>query len=150
MIEELLNYLPISDTLGTAGQPTADQFIAIRAAGYEVVINLALLTSTNALPNEGALVTAQGMKYVHIPVVWESPERDDLERFFAVMDENRGRKVLVHCALNMRASCFVYLYRVLRLGVPDEVARRDVLAIWEPDDVWRQFVDEMQNRGKAK
>jgi protein tyrosine phosphatase (PTP) superfamily phosphohydrolase (DUF442 family) len=141
-MEGVLNYLPISDRLGTAGQPTVEQFAAIRAAGYQVVINLAMPNSTNALPNESELVGAQGMAYLHIPVVWESPTAEDFERFLAVMDQNRERKVLVHCALNMRVSCFVYLYRVLRLGTPAEAAWQDVLTIWEPDGVWQRFVDD--------
>ena len=136
------SYLAISPTLGTAGQPTPEQLAAIRAAGYEVVVNLAVPESPNALPNEEELVTAQGMAYVHIPVVWEAPTAEDLDRFFAVMDRNRGRRVFVHCALNMRVSCFVLLYRVLRLGVPAEAAWQDVLAIWEPNPVWQQFVDD--------
>lgn len=136
------SYLAISPTLGTAGQPTTEQLAAIRAAGYEVVVNLAVPESPNALPNEEELVTAQGMAYVHIPVVWEAPTAEDLDRFFAVMDRNRGRRVFVHCALNMRVSCFVFLYRVLRLGVPAEAAWQDVLAIWEPNPVWQQFVDD--------
>lgn len=137
----LTNYLAISDTLGTAGQPTPEQFAAIRDAGYEVVINLAVPDSPGALPNEAELVTAQGMTYVHIPVVWESPTAEDLDRFFAVMEWNRGRKVFVHCALNMRVSCFVFLYRVLRLSVPAEEAWRSVLTIWEPNEVWQRFIE---------
>jgi protein tyrosine phosphatase (PTP) superfamily phosphohydrolase (DUF442 family) len=136
------SYLAISPTLGTAGQPTPEQIAAIRAAGYEVVVNLAVPESPNALPNEEELVTAQGMAYVHIPVVWEAPTAEDLDRFFAVMDRNRGRRVFIHCALNMRVSCFVFLYRVLRLGVPADAAWQDVLAIWEPNPVWQQFVDD--------
>jgi protein tyrosine phosphatase (PTP) superfamily phosphohydrolase (DUF442 family) len=136
------SYLAISPTLGTAGQPTPEQLAAIRAAGYEVVVNLAVPDSPNALPNEEELVTAQGMAYVHIPVVWEAPTAEDLDRFFTVMDRNRGRRVFVHCALNMRVSCFVFLYRVLRLGVPADAAWQDVLAIWEPNPVWQQFVDD--------
>lgn len=139
----LTNYLAISDALGTAGQPTPDQFSAIRDAGYEVVINLAVPASPGALPDEAELVAAQGMAYVPIPVVWESPTTEDLDRFFAAMDRNRGRKVFVHCALNMRVSCFVFLYRVLRLGVPAEEAWRSVLAIWEPNEIWQRFVDDM-------
>jgi protein tyrosine phosphatase (PTP) superfamily phosphohydrolase (DUF442 family) len=142
-LSEITNYLAISDKLGTAGQPTAEQFAAIQAAGYEIVINLAMPDSTNALPNENELVTAEGMDYVHIPVVWESPTVEDLERFFAVMDQNQDRKVFVHCVLNMRVSCFVFLYRALRLGIPVEEAWQDVLAIWEPNEVWQRFVDEL-------
>ncbi len=146
MTVNIINDLCLSETLGTAGQPTPDQFAAIRDAGYEVVINLAMDDSSGALPDEGELVAAQGMDYVHIPVVWESPMLADWERFLDVMDQNQGRKVFVHCALNMRVSCFAFLYRVLRLGVPAEVAWQDVLVIWEPNEVWRQFIEEVMGR----
>jgi len=141
-LAEICNFRRISETLGTAGQPLPDQFAAIRAAGYEVVVNLAMATSTNALPNEAGLVAEQGMAYVHIPVVWERPTEDDLAQFLTTMEAYRGRQIFVHCALNMRVSVFVLLYRVLRLGVPPEVARADLLSIWEPDGVWAEFMDE--------
>ena len=142
-MQNILNYIPISDALGTAGQPAAEQFASIRAAGYQVVINLAMPDSTDALPNEAELVAAQGMAYVHLPVVWDSPTAQDLQRFFAVLDQNRERKLFVHCALNMRVSCFVFLYRVLRLGVPAQDAWPDVLRIWQPNQIWQRFVDQM-------
>jgi protein tyrosine phosphatase (PTP) superfamily phosphohydrolase (DUF442 family) len=141
-VEQICNYLPISESLGTAGQPTRQQFADVEAAGYRVVVNLAMPNSTNALPDEAQLVAEQGMDYVHIPVVWESPTLDDLERFFAVMDEYRGQKVLVHCALNMRVSCFVFLYRVVRRGVLLEVAWETLRRIWEPNDVWQSFIGQ--------
>lgn len=140
-MEKILNFLPISAHLGTSGQPGPDQFATLAAGGYEVVINLAMPTSTNALPNEASLVLEQGMEYVHIPVVWEAPTLDDFERFLAAMDRCQGRKVLVHCALNMRVSCFVLLYRVLRQGVPLDEAWQAVHEIWQPDLVWLSFVD---------
>lgn len=141
-VEGILNFLRISDTLGTAGQPRPEQFDAIRAAGYQAVINLALLDSTGALPNERELVTGLGMEYVPIPVVWESPTLADLEQFLAVVDRLQGQKVLVHCAMNMRVSVFVMLYRVLRQGVPLAQAREQVQLIWQPDEVWTRFLNE--------
>ena len=149
-MDEIVNFYPISTTLSTAGQPAAKQFAAIRAAGYDVVINLAMPDSTDALPNEGELVAAHGMRYVHIPVVWESPTAEDLQRLFAVLDENRERKVFVHCALNMRVSCFVFLYRVLRLGIAAETVWQDVLAIWKPNEVWQRFIDDMLGDDKRR
>ena len=68
-IAAIPNFLQLSETVATAGQPTEAQITAIQAAGYRVVINLALPTSTNALPNEQALVEALGMTYIHIPVL---------------------------------------------------------------------------------
>ncbi|WOD41860.1 protein tyrosine phosphatase family protein [Nodosilinea sp. E11] len=136
------NYLEISPTLGTAGQPTAEQFKAVADAGYTVVINLALSTSDHALPSEAELVKSLGMTHFHIPVVWEAPTPGDLEIFFKVMERNRDFKTLVHCALNMRVSAFVYLYRVLRQGVDESAARADLHRIWQPDSTWQAFIDQ--------
>lgn len=141
-VEKILSYLRISEAIGTAGQPTAEQFGDIKAAGYEVVVNLAMPDSPNALPNESELVAEQGMAYVHIPVVWEYPTAKDLEQFFAVMDEHRDKKVLVHCVVNKRVSSFIFLYRVIRQGVPPEDAREALLRIWEPNAVWQSFMDD--------
>jgi hypothetical protein len=42
--------------------------------------------------------------------------------------------------MNMRVSCFVLLYRVLRRGVPLDEAWRVMQRIWQPDPVWSAFV----------
>lgn len=142
-LSEITNFLPISEAIATAGQPTEAQFSDIQAAGYSTVINLAMPTSDNALPNERAIVEGLGMTYVHIPVVWEQPTGDDCDRFFTVMEQATqlpDQKVLVHCALNMRVSAFVYLYR-RRLGVSDAIAQADVAKIWQPNPTWQAFMD---------
>ena len=141
MHNDLCNFLSLG-RIGTAGQPTEEQFAAVKAAGYRVVVNLALPTSTNALPDEAERVAALGITYVHIPVIWESPTLQDLEEFFAVMERYREEKVFVHCALNMRVSAFFFLYRVIRLGVPQDEAREALLQIWQPDDVWSRFIGQ--------
>ena len=56
-IEDIVNFLQVSDRLTTAGQPTVEQYPAIAAAGYEVVINLALTDSPNAVVDEGSLAS---------------------------------------------------------------------------------------------
>lgn len=141
-LNDIKNYLLLSPTLGTAGQPTAEQFEAVAQAGYAVVINLALSTSDNAIPSEAELVKSLGMTHFHIPVVWEAPTPMDLEIFFKVMERNSHLKTLVHCALNMRVSAFVYLYRVLRLGIDPSVAQIDLHRIWQPNPTWQAFIDQ--------
>ncbi len=112
-IENIYNFLKLSDSVATAGQPTESQFSEIREAGYEVTVNLALPESPNALPHEQKIVEESGMQYVHIPVIWESPTLENLDRFFAAMQANDGKKIFVHCAANMRVSAFLYLYRLI-------------------------------------
>jgi protein tyrosine phosphatase (PTP) superfamily phosphohydrolase (DUF442 family) len=130
-----------TDRIATAGQPTAEQFAGVREAGYPIVVNLALPTSTGALPNERELVEGAGMEYVHIPVDWQQPSAADVDAFFDVMDANRERRLFVHCALNNRASAFVYLYRRIRDDVPDREASEPMYKVWMPFDQWADLVD---------
>src|SRR6476646_8333886 len=92
-LETIRAFLSLSDQVGTAGQPTTEQFADIKAAGYEIVVNLALYTSTNALPNEAEIVAQQGMQYIHIPVDWEQPQVKAALEFFEVMAANHSKKV---------------------------------------------------------
>jgi protein tyrosine phosphatase (PTP) superfamily phosphohydrolase (DUF442 family) len=136
------NFRAIGERLGTAGQPTESQFQAVREAGYEAVINLAVPTSQNALAHEGSIVAGLGMAYVHIPVNFKAPTIQDFQIFCRALEVFGERPVFVHCALNMRVSAFVFLYRVLRQGVAPSDAERDLRAIWEPDPVWSRFIAE--------
>jgi protein tyrosine phosphatase (PTP) superfamily phosphohydrolase (DUF442 family) len=146
-LSKIYNFRAISERLGTAGQPTEGQFQAVREAGFEAVINLALPTSDNALANEGSIVTGLGMSYIHIPVNFQAPTPKDFQSFCRVMEAFEGRRVFVHCAANMRVSAFVFLYRVLRQHIPQAAAAPDLHAIWEPDGVWGQLIEEQLKSG---
>jgi protein tyrosine phosphatase (PTP) superfamily phosphohydrolase (DUF442 family) len=149
-LSEIYRFRAIGDGLGTAGQPTEGQFRLIRQAGFEAVINLALPTSDKALPNEGGVVTGEGMAYIHIPVNFKAPTSRDFRAFCDVMNAFADRPVFVHCAANMRVSAFVFLYRVLCRRVPIPEAERDLRAIWQPDEVWSRFIkDHLDNRRVA-
>lgn len=143
MISELLaidNFAPIGDRIATSGQPTREAFSAIQAAGYTLVINLAMPSSSNWNPEERTIVEALGMDYVHIPVQWDFPTLADYEVLADLLDESGDRKVWVHCARNWRVAAMMYLYQRLRLGLIHEVADRNLRAIWEPDEVWGRFI----------
>jgi protein tyrosine phosphatase (PTP) superfamily phosphohydrolase (DUF442 family) len=135
-------YLRLDDRLATSGMPEPEHFAAMRAAGFVAVINLALPTSDNAMPNEGELVSAQGMAYVHLPVPFDAPQSGDFERFSRMMEVFEGRRVFVHCAANMRVSAFVFLHRLRRGNVSRPEAERDLKQIWEPNGVWREFINQ--------
>lgn len=144
-LTNIYNYYPMPDGLGSSGQPSPTQFADIRAAGFDVVLNLAMPTSENALAEEGRLVSETGMTYVHIPVPWEAPNSAHLRQFFAVVDAMRAQdqEVWVHCAANYRASAFVYKYLTLQRGLSPEQASTPLLAQWLPqmDENWRNIYD---------
>lgn len=138
----IVNFVELSDRISTSGQPAAADFPVIAAQGFTTVINLALPSSDNALPDEGAIVTGLGMNYVHIPVRWEAPRVEQFHHFAGIMGQLDGEKVWVHCVVNMRVSCFMYLYRRHALGWPEAEARKHMAPIWDPNDypAWAEFV----------
>ena len=140
-IEDILNYRYISDKLATSGQPIAAELELISQAGYKTVLNLAPPNASNALPEEEAIATGWGMNYINIPVVWDNPTMADFNQFCDVMDNHKDKPIFVHCAMNMRVSAFMYLYRHLKMGVPASKAYSAMKTIWEPNATWQQFIE---------
>lgn len=143
---DILRYLQVNPRLATSGQPRAEQFADIAAQGYASVINLAPPDSSNAIADEGSAVARTGMNYVNIPVPWEAPRVEQFDTFAALMQQLADQKIWVHCALNMRVSCFIYLWHTERRGMPEAEARALMERIWNPDGypAWKQFIADVR------
>lgn len=141
-LDDITNFVQLTEDIGTSGQPEREQFSGISEAGYAAVVNLALPTSDHAVPDEGSVVTGLGMSYFHIPVKFDAPTVEALRTFIGVMESLRGRKVWVHCVVNARVSAFLYHYLRHVRELDEEAARSPVLARWESqmDDTWKAFL----------
>jgi protein tyrosine phosphatase (PTP) superfamily phosphohydrolase (DUF442 family) len=146
---DIYNFLDLSEStntshrLATSGQPTIEQFPQIKAAGYQVVINLALLDSSNAVPTERSILENLHLTYIHIPVLWENPTAADFDQFTQTMQQYADRSIYVHCAANKRVSAFIYLYRQIYQNMPAATALADLEKIWTPNPIWQKFIDEL-------
>lgn len=147
-MKDIYNYLYYHEKLSSSGMPTADQMRRVAEAGVELVINLAPHDVPNAIPNEAELVESLGMQYVNIPVNWSTPTRKGLNVFMDALDANKDRKVHVHCEANFRASAFIAIYRILRLGWEPEKAFEVMHTVWDEDayPVWRMFLEDALKR----
>lgn len=127
-ISEIINYIQISEHIASSGQPDEHQFKLIALEGYKAVINLAMPYSENAIPDEGNIVTALKLLYVHIPVPFDNPNVAHLHDYINVMDALSKQKVWVHCVVNYRASAFLYQYwHIVNKASPAE-ARKVMLS----------------------
>ena len=133
----------VFDWLWSSGQLSERDISSLPALGIEVVVNLALPTSSNALPGEAELITRQGVAYIQIPVEWEHPKPEQFSQFVGVLNAFAGRKVWVHCAKNMRVSAFIYLYRKLILLESEEGASFPMRAVWSPNETWQTFINRV-------
>ncbi len=118
----MINITDAADNIATSGQPTEDELIYIADAGYQVVINLGLNNTDYAVSNEATFFRDQGISYIHIPVIFEAPEEDDLFVFIKTLSAYTNSKVFIHCAANKRVSVFMALYRILSLAWPVDEA----------------------------
>ncbi len=143
---DAVNTYQIFDWLWTSGQISDNDICQLQKEGFDTVINLALPTSSNALKKEGELVANLHMNYINIPVEWELPEVVQFKLCVGLLEQlqGAGQKVWLHCALNNRVSVFVYLYRKLILKESEEIAQYPMREIWEPNMVWREFIEEVK------
>jgi protein tyrosine phosphatase (PTP) superfamily phosphohydrolase (DUF442 family) len=140
-IEEIKNYVALSGELATGGQPSEEQIRQLAQAGFELIINLGLLDLRYCLEDEAGLVRSLGLEYHHIPVDFQAPTIEDLTQFFKVLQAAEGKSVFVHCAANYRVSSFVSLYGQAKLGWSREQAAAHVRRLWEPNEVWAEFIE---------
>jgi protein tyrosine phosphatase (PTP) superfamily phosphohydrolase (DUF442 family) len=134
------NVVPISATLVTSGQPSADALAHLGEQGFGAVIYLAPTTVEDAVAGEAEIVRRQGIEWVNIPINFGKPTDEDVQAFFATMDKFKDKKVLVHCQVNMRASSMTFLYRTVVRHEKPEQAYESVNKVWSPRGVWKQLI----------
>ncbi len=129
-IEIITNYIKVSERIAASGQPKVRQFKSIAQAKYQVVINLAMPNSEYAIPEEGEIVTAHKMIYLHLPVPFDYPNVSHLRDFIKIMTAFSNHRVWVHCVVNYRALAFLFQYQRLVIGATTKEAKKVMLRSW--------------------
>jgi protein tyrosine phosphatase (PTP) superfamily phosphohydrolase (DUF442 family) len=136
------NFYKVTNTLACAGQPNEAQLKQLASDDYQVIVNLGLLDTVYALPDEAAAVAALGMEYHHIPVQFDKPQLSELTDFIGYMNRHKGEKILVHCAANYRASVFTGLYLLSTGEITADELQDFVEDAWQPNPVWQLFLEQ--------
>ena len=139
-MNKILNYIKINELISTSGQPKIEELELIANEGFEVVINLAMPTTSNALENEDKIVSSLNMSYIHIPVDFENPRISDLKLFLNILQALGANKVWIHCAKNYRVSAFMYVYHKYILHTPFKEIDLSIFEKWQPSLVWQELM----------
>ena len=139
-MNKILNYVKINELISTSGQLKIEEFELIANEGFEVVINLAVPTTSNSLENEDKIVSNLNMTYIHIPVSFENPKISDLKLFLNILQSLGANKVWIHCAKNYRVSAFMYVYHKYILHTPFEEIDLSIFDIWKPSLIWQELM----------
>ncbi len=109
----LPNFGEVAPNLFRGGQPGVDGLESLKKMGVSIVIDM----RSGPNDNEKRAVTKLGMKYVSIPWHCPFPSDETFARFLKVVDDNRDKKVFVHCRLgDDRTGMAVAAYRMADEG----------------------------------
>jgi protein tyrosine phosphatase (PTP) superfamily phosphohydrolase (DUF442 family) len=144
------NVVVISDSLVTAGQPTASALAGLKERGIEAVISLGPRGGPDLVPQEPAIVRGQGIAFIALPFPPDGPSEAQYEAVADALRSVGGRRTLIHCQVNWQVSTFVFLYRVIEGREDPETAYRSVAQVWSPSAPWKNFlVSQLRKHGIA-
>ena len=105
------NFGRVDDAYYRGGQPHAQDYAALAAAGIKTIVNL---TSDDAQPDEKALAEAAGMKYFQIPMTTHQvPTPAQVAAFLGIVDDKADQPVYVHCVGGRhRTGVMTAIYRM--------------------------------------
>ncbi len=143
MSTRIPNYQDVTPSLATAAQPAANDFTWLRQQGFEAVINVSTPTAKNFLADEARLAMEAGLAYVHAPVDCTNLVPGHYAVVKGLLDAFSGKKVLLHCAGNVKSSGLAHIYRVRELGEDREKLRHALQAQGWHEPKWYRYFDQM-------
>lgn len=106
----------------TAGQPTAEQLVAAKAAGYKRIVNLRPAAEDPSFDEE-AKAKELGLEYIAIPISGPADlTEDNARRLLAALGERGKMPMLVHCASSNRVGGLLAVGRAKLEGQDPEAA----------------------------
>jgi len=109
----LPNFGEVSPNLLRGGQPGVDGLKTLKDMGVGIVVDM----RSGPNDHEKSAVTKLGMQYVSIPWHCPFPSDEPFVSFLKVIEENRDKKIFVHCRLGAdRTGMAVAAYRMADEG----------------------------------
>lgn len=140
------NAVEIDPLLVTAGQPSTAALRGLGGLGFQAVVYLAPWSAHDAIPEEPALLREQGIDFVQWPIDFDRPAENDFRQVSQALQRFAGRRALVHCQINLRASTMVFLHRAIVRREPPAAAYDAVLRVWTPRGPWMTLARDLLRR----
>jgi tyrosine-protein phosphatase SIW14 len=122
-VKGIPNFGQVDANLYRGGLPSGSALQELRKLGINVVIDL----RRGHDQIEENMVTKLGMQYISIPSRCPFPEDEPIARFLRVVEENRGKRIFVHCRLgDDRTGIAVASYRMAEQGWSAQEAAKEM------------------------
>jgi uncharacterized protein (TIGR01244 family) len=93
---QIANYRLVRPGLATAGKPSSEALVRLKAQGFKTVVDLR--TEGEGTAAEREVVEAQGLRYVSVPITSATFSLADVEAVAKVLNDAGTAPVLLHCA----------------------------------------------------
>ncbi|MBL4767383.1 MAG: dual specificity protein phosphatase family protein [Rhodobacteraceae bacterium] len=111
----------VHDWLYMAGQPDQETIKGLKNDGFEVVFNIRGLDEGSF--DEKTLVEENGMTYYQVPLLKDGAmDPQAVKDIFAVIQKNRGKKILFHCSSGNRIGAWFAAHLIQDDGYETEAA----------------------------
>ena len=144
---DIANYFKYNDLLSSGAQPSTEQIEALKAAGFEAIVNISPVSARNALKEEAPVVEKLQMDYVHFPVDCSNLRAVHYKTFSGIMTGLEGKKVFVHCGGNIKSSNLLHMYHVLEKGIDEAVSLKTLKQIQNPEEKWFRYFKSFGMKG---
>lgn len=139
-IAGISTFAQVETTIACGGSTKPEAIREIRSLGFKSVINLRLASEAGAMvEEEGEVVRAAGMTYVHLPFNAQSPDPRLIDNFIAAVTAPGNTPAYVHCAAGGRAAALWMIKRVKADGWAEARALEEANALGL-NDRFRPFV----------
>jgi len=119
-----VNFLRINEQVCTAGQPSMEDLVRLKAQGIRAVINLRRPSEHNA-EEETAKMRELGLRYINIPVDGANIQNAQVAEFLKAAEDPANHPLFIHCTTANRVGGFWMIYRVLVDKLPLEEAEAE-------------------------
>jgi protein tyrosine phosphatase (PTP) superfamily phosphohydrolase (DUF442 family) len=143
-IERYFEYNPL---LSSGAQPTAEEIAALKAEGFQAVVNISPASAGNFLKNEAIIVESLKMDYVHLPVDYYNLRPVYYHTFKGIMNGLKDKKVFVHCGGNIKSSSFLHIYNVLENNIDEKESLITLRKIQNPEEKWFTYFKMVGMKG---
>ncbi len=114
------NYSRIRPDVAAAGQPSREGLEGLAKLGFRTVVNMRR-ENEDGVKDERAIVEAQGLRYVSVPITPATLTQEDAAAVRRVLDDPEAGPVLLHCSTANRVGGVWALLEAAR-GAPLEDA----------------------------
>ena len=99
----IVNYVVAGPGVAGAGQPSSAGLARLKELGFRTVVNLRV-EGESGYVDEKAILEAQGLRYVHVPLTASTLSDADVQAVRAVLDDAAAGPVLIHCTSGNRVG----------------------------------------------